>query len=99
MYEYLQRRYNRASLTDWTANFLTSKGFQTENDFHTHRYSTGNEVTEDLDFQLLPRLKRSSLNMTLEALRLRRENHMKISYCCVRKLQDSDKCSEHQCNL
>lgn len=97
MYEYLQRKYNRASLTNWTANFLSSKGYITENDFH--RYTTGNEVTEDLDFLLLPRLKRSSLNTTLEALRLRRENHMKISYCCVREQQDSDSCSEHLCNL
>lgn len=100
LYELVHHRLDaRGSVSDWTENFLESKGF---NAMPSSLQRTKYEV-DGIDNNLIDivsyRKRRSSpkTEESLEGLRNRRANHAKISYCCMNT--DSAKCSDWLCYI
>lgn len=93
------------SVSEWTMNFLSSRGFdaaeQNVNLYNT-RYDVENNTIKQKDeeenlLQIIPLRHRRSPEESLERLRNRRANHAIISYCCEHR--DSAKCSDWLCYI
>lgn len=105
LYEMVQQRVGPGnSVSEWTSNFLSSKGFDAAAaaaagaPLPSTRYDVGSMNRADEQYlEIIPLRHRRSADESLEGLRNRRANHAKISYCCEHT--DSAKCSDWLCYI
>lgn len=90
------------SVSEWTANFLSSKGFNaTIPPIDTTLYHIENNEVDQDEVDFVPynnRHKRfSKKDESLESMRNRRANDIQITYCCEHS--DSARCNDWLCYI
>lgn len=101
LYEMVQQRVGPGnSVSEWTSNFLSTRGFGAPPLPNTRYDVDSMNRAEEQYLEIIPLRHRRSAGAgeeSLEGLRNRRANHAKISYCCEHT--DSAKCSDWLCYI